>query len=71
MICDRILDDFEEFFLGIRGSNGEPMQELHHETCKALESSGNSDRGADFDQDSLRRVDIDLQLPGFVHWRVK
>ena len=47
------------------------MQELHHETCEAFERSGNSDCRANFNEDSLRRVDIDLQLPGLIHRRVK
>lgn len=47
------------------------MQKLHHEACKAFECSRYPDGGADFDKDSFRRVDVDLQLPGFVYWRVE
>ena len=47
------------------------MQELHHETGKALECSRYPDSGADFDEDPLRCVDVDLQLPSFVYWRVE
>lgn len=47
------------------------MEELHHETGKALEGARDTDRGRDLDQHAFRRLYVDLQLPGFVNGRVE
>lgn len=47
------------------------MQELDHEPSKALECARYPDCRADFDEDSSCGMDIDLQLPGFVHRRIE
>lgn len=47
------------------------MKQLNHQAGEALESSRNSDRRTHFDEDSLRRVDVDLQFAGLVDRRVE
>ena len=42
------------------------MEELNHETSKALERSGYADGRADFDENSFGGVYIDLKLASFV-----
>lgn len=71
MLGDGVLNDLQELFLGINRSNGESMKQLHHETRKPLEGSGNSNRRADLDQDALGGVDENLQFAGLVDRRVE
>lgn len=47
------------------------MEQLHHQTRKALEGSGNPNGRADLDQDTLGGVNEDLQFPGLVDRRVE
>lgn len=71
MVGDRILNDLEELFLGVNGSDGETVEELDHETCEALECTWNTNGRADFDQDTFGGVNVDLQLASFVDRRVE
>lgn len=47
------------------------MEELHHQTGEAFESTGNANGWADLDQDALGGVYVYLQLPGFIDGRVE
>lgn len=47
------------------------MEELDHQTSETLEGTGNANGGADFDQDTLGCVNVDLELAGLVERRVK
>lgn len=47
------------------------MKQLHHQTGESLEGSGNTDSGADFDEDALGGVYVDLQLASLVDGRIK
>lgn len=71
MVRDWILDDFQEFLLRVDGSDCETMEELDHETCESLECTRNSDSGADFNEDSLGGVDVDLKFSGLVDRRIQ
>lgn len=42
------------------------MEELHHQAGEALEGSRYPNSRADFNEDALGGVDINLQLPSFV-----
>lgn len=47
------------------------MQELHHKASKSLESSGDANRGRNFNQDALGGVDVNLKLASFVDGRIQ
>ena len=47
------------------------MQELDHETREALEGPRNSHSGTDFDQNTFGRVNVYLELPSLIDWRVE
>lgn len=42
------------------------MEKLDHQTRKPLERSGNANGGIHFNQDPLRRMNVDLELAGLV-----
>jgi hypothetical protein len=46
------------------------MEKLDHETSKSLEGTWDADSWADFDENSLGSMDVDLELPGLVDRRV-
>lgn len=71
VVGDGVLDDLQQLFLGVDRSNGEAMEQLDHETRKALEGSRDSHGRADLDQDALGGVDEDLQFAGLVDGRVE
>ena len=71
VVSNRILDHFEQFLLGIHGSDGQFVKQLDHETCKSFESPGYSDRWVDLNEDPLGCVDVDLESSSFVDWRIK
>jgi hypothetical protein len=71
VVCDGILDDLEKLLLRRCRSDGESVEELDHETCEAFKCTGNSYRRADFDKDTFRCVDVNLQLASLVDRRVK
>ena len=47
------------------------MEELDHQAGESLERARDADRRADFDQNALGGVDVDLQLSGLVDGRVE
>jgi hypothetical protein len=47
------------------------MEQLHHETGKALESSGNAHCRADPDKHVLVRLDVDLEPARLVDGRIE
>lgn len=71
MVSNGILDDVDQLLLRSSRSDGQPVQQLNHETGKPLKGSRNAHRRADLDQDVLLRVDINLQFAGLVDRRVK
>lgn len=66
-----VLDDFEQFLLRCRGADGEFVEELDHQTCEALEGTGNADGRRDFDEDTFGGVDVYLELASFVDGGIK
>lgn len=47
------------------------MKELDHQPSEALECTGNAHGGANFDENAFRRVDVYLELSGFVDGRIE
>ena len=47
------------------------MKKLDHQTGEALEGTGNADGRADFDQDTLCCVNVNLKFAGLVERRVE
>lgn len=60
VVSDRILNHFEQFLLGIHGSDGQFVKQLDHKTSEPLESPGDSDCWIDLNEDPLSCVDIYL-----------
>lgn len=71
VVGDGVLDDLEQLLLRVGGADGETVKQLHHETGKSLEGTGDADGGVDLDQDALGGVDEDLETTGLVDGRVK
>ena len=66
VVRDGVLDDFQQLLLRVRRPNRESVQKLDHQTGKSLEGARNTDRWADFDENALGSVDINLQLSSFI-----
>ena len=47
------------------------MEELNHETSESLEGTWDTDCRTDFDEDTLRGVDVDLEFSCLVDRRVE
>jgi hypothetical protein len=71
MISDGVLDDLDELLLRSSGTDLMPVKELNHETSKSFERPRDSDSWADFDQNVLCGMDIDLKPSGFVDWGIE
>jgi hypothetical protein len=71
VIRDWVRDDLQKLLLGVNRANGEAMEELDHETSESLECSWDADGWADFDENALGRVDVDLKLASLVDRRVE
>ena len=71
MVGDWILDYLEELLLRVCGADRKPVEELDHETGETLEGTRDSYRRAHFDENASRGVDVNLELPSLVDWRVK
>jgi hypothetical protein len=71
MVCDRILNDLDELLLGGGGADHVSVEQLYHETGKALESSGYPDGRADLDQYVFVGLDVDLELSSLVDRRIQ
>lgn len=71
MIGDGIVDDTEKFLLRVGRLDGQAMEQLDHQTSKALESTRDAHRGRDLDQDALGGGDVDLQSSCLVDGRIK
>lgn len=70
MVCNGILDDFQQFLLRVDRSNGQFMKQLDHETGETFKGSGNSNCGAHFDENTFGGVDVNLEATGLVDRRV-
>lgn len=71
VIGDGVLDHLQQFFLRIGGADGQPVQQLHHQSSESLEGTGYSNTWADLDEDSLRGVDVYLKFSSLVDGRVE
>lgn len=71
MVGDGVLDDLQKLFLRCGRADGQSVKKLDHQTSEALEGTGNADGGADFDQDTLCCVNVDLKLASLVERRVE
>jgi len=71
MVGDGVFDHVDELLL--RGSRADlvPMEELHHQTSKALECPRNAHRRANLNEDVLRCLYVYLEFAGLVNRRVK
>lgn len=70
MICDGVLDDFEQLLRPIDGSNRQPLEQLYHESTESLESPRYTDLRVDLDEDTLCGVNVDLQHARLVEGRI-
>ena len=66
MVGDRVLDDLEELLLRVGGANRQTVEQLDHQTGEPLEGSRNADGRVDLDQNTLGRVDEDLEAASLV-----
>lgn len=71
MVGDWILDDFEKLLLRICRTDGQPVQQLHHQAGKAFEGAGDANRRADLYQNAFGGVYINLKPAGFVDWGIE
>ena len=71
MIGDRVLDHLNQLLLRRCRSNLMPVQQLHHQTSKALEGSRNAHCGADPDEHVACSLDVDLELARLVDRRIE
>jgi hypothetical protein len=71
VVGDGVLDDLQQLFLRCSRTDGQSVKELDHQTGEALEGTGDADGGADFDQDTLCCVNVDLEFAGLVERRVE
>ncbi len=71
MIGDRVLDDFQQFLLGVGRADAEAVEKLHHQAGETLESTWDADGWADFDEDAFGGRDVDLEEAGLVHGGVE
>lgn len=71
VVGDGVLDDLQQLLLRCSRTNGKSVKELDHQTSETLEGTGNANGRADFYQDTLGCVNVDLELAGLVERRVK
>jgi hypothetical protein len=71
VVRDWVLDHLEKLLLRVDRSDRKPVEELNHETSKSLECTWNANGWADFDEDPLSSVDIDLELASLIDGRIK
>lgn len=71
VIGNWVLDHFQQLFLGIGGADGQPVQQLHHQSRKSFKGTGYSHNWADLDEDSLGGVNVYLEFSRFVERRVE
>jgi hypothetical protein len=71
VIGNGVLDNLDELFLRCSGPNLVSMEQLHHETSKALESSGNADCRADPNKHVLVGLNVNLELARLVDRRIE
>jgi hypothetical protein len=71
VIGDGVLNDLQQLFLRCCRANGESVKKLNHQTGEALEGTRDADGRADFDQDTLCCVNVDLEFAGLVERRVE
>lgn len=66
-----VCDHFEELLLGVDRSNGEAVEKLDHQTCKSFEGTWNTNCWADFNENTLGRVYINLKPASLVDWGIE
>ena len=60
------LDDLEQLLFAVDAADGEPMEQLDHESREALECARDADVRIDLNQYALCGVDVDLEPTSFV-----
>lgn len=63
--------NLEQFLLRRGRLDGETVKQLDHETSESLECTWYTDRGADFDEDALCGMNVDLELSSLVDWGIE
>lgn len=71
VVGDGVLNNLQQLLLRCSRADGQSMKKLNHQTGEALERTGNADGRADFDQDTLCCVNVDLKLASLVERRVE
>jgi hypothetical protein len=71
VVCYGVLDDFDELLLRRSGADLVAMEQLHHQTSKSLERSGNADGGADSNEHVLGCLNVNLKLARLVDGRIQ
>jgi hypothetical protein len=71
VVGDGVLDDFDQLLLRRGRADLVSVEQLHHQTCEALECTRDAHSRRDSDEDVLCRLNVDLQLAGLVDWRVE
>jgi hypothetical protein len=71
VLSDGVLDDLQELLGGVGGADGKLVEKLDHQTGETLEGTRNTDGRVDFDKNTLRALDVHLELAGFVDRRVE
>ena len=71
VICEGVLDDLDELFVGGGRADLVTVQQLHHQTSEALEGTRNADGGVDLDKHAPSGLDVDLQLTRLVDGRIE
>lgn len=71
MIGDGVLDHLNQLLLRRCRSNLMPVEQLHHQTSKALEGSRDAHCGADPDEDVTCSLDVDLELARLIDRRIE
>lgn len=65
------LDDLKQLLLTVDAANGESMEKLDHKTRESLERARNADVRINFNQNSLRGMDVHLQKTSLIERRIK
>ncbi len=71
VVRNRVGNHPKQLLLRVGAFDRKSMQELHHQTSKPLECSGDSHRRRHLDQNALRRVNINLEFACLVNGRIQ
>ena len=71
MVCYGVFDDLEQLLVGVRRADAQFVKKLDHKSSEAFESSRYADGRANLDENAFGRMDIDLELAGFIDRRIE